>query len=59
MIGFKTYFPAHVDRNPDDHGGKRDGSDQRDSDRRANERAQLPQDLLLPAPGLLPPERAA
>lgn len=54
-----THLPAHVHRNPDDHSGDGDAGDQRDADGCADQRPQLPQDLLLPAPRLLTPKRTA
>lgn len=58
----KDWFPhlaSDVDRDADDHGGNGDPRDERDADGRSDQRPQLPQDLLLPAPRLLPPEGAA
>ena len=57
--GEEAHLAAHVDGDADDHGGHGDAGDQRDADGSADQRSQLPQDLLLPAPRLLPPEGAA
>ena len=50
---------AHPHWDSDDHGRYSDTSEQRDADRCSNQRAQLPQDLLLATPRFLAPERAA
>ena len=50
------HLASYIDRNAYDHGGHGDASDERDAHRGANQRTQLPQDLLLPAPRLLAPE---
>ena len=53
------YLSADPDGNADDHGGDGDAGDEGDPHRSPHQGAQLPQDLLLPAPRLLTPERAA
>jgi len=47
------------DGDANDHGGDGDASDEPDADGRAHQSAQLPQNLLLPGPGLLAPESAS
>lgn len=54
-----SHLSAHIDRDADDHSGNGDASDERDSHRCSDQRAELPEDFLLSAPGLLPPEGAA
>lgn len=53
------YLSADPDGNADDHGGDGDAGDEGDPHGSPHQGAQLPQDLLLPAPRLLAPERAA
>lgn len=54
-----SHLAADVNRDADDHGGHGDACDEGDADRRSDQGAQLPQNLLLPAPRLLPPEGTA
>ena len=54
-----SYLATDVNRDADDHGGNGDACDEGDADRRSDQGAQLPQNLLLPAPRLLPPEGTA
>ena len=53
------YLSADPDGNADDHGGDSDAGDEGDPHGSPHQGAQLPQDLLLPAPRFLTPERAA
>lgn len=54
-----SHLSAHIDWDANDH--CRDGNAGYESDAhgRAHQRAELPEDLLLSAPGLLAPESAA
>lgn len=54
-----SHLAAHVNGDADDHGGNGYAGDEGDAHRSSNQGPQLPQDLLLAAPRLLPPERAA
>lgn len=49
---------AHEDGHPEDDARHGDSRDEGDAQRSAHESAQLPQQLLLPRPRLLAPERA-
>lgn len=51
-----SHLSSHVHGDTDDHGGDGDAGDESNADRGANQCSQLPQDLLLPTPRLLPPE---
>lgn len=55
----RSHLSANVNRDADDHGGHGDAGDEGDANRSSDQSSQLPQDLLLPAPRLLSPERAA
>lgn len=55
----ESHLAPDVNRDADDHGGDGNSCDEGDADRRSDQSPQLPQDLLLPAPRLLPPEGAA
>lgn len=55
----RSHLSAHVDWDANDHGGDGDAGDEGDAHGGADQRAELPEDLLLPAPRLLPPEGAA
>ena len=59
VLVVRVQLPAHPDGDADDHGGHGDAGEQGDPDRRPNQRAQLADQLLLPRPRLLAPERAA
>lgn len=54
-----SHLSAHIDWDADDHCGDGDAGYEGDAHRCAHQRAELPEDLLLSAPGLLPPECAA
>lgn len=54
-----SHLSAHIDWDADDHRWDGDAGDESDAHGRSDQRAELPEDLLLPAPGLLPPEGAA
>lgn len=59
----RRWSPAHlsadVDGDADDHGGDGDAGDEGDAHGCPDQCAELPQDLLLSAPGLLAPKGAA
>lgn len=54
-----SYLAANVNRDTDDHGRNSNASNEGDAYWSADQGPQLPQNLLFPAPRLLPPERAA
>lgn len=54
-----SHLAANVNRDADDHGGNCYACNEGDANWSSNQCAQLPQNLLLPAPRLLPPERTA
>lgn len=58
-LGVSSHLSAHIDWDANDH--RRDGNAgyEGDAHGRAHQCAELPEDLLLSAPGLLPPEGAA
>lgn len=51
-----SHLAANVNRYADDHGGNCNACDEGDANWSPDQSPQLPQNLLLPAPGLLPPE---
>lgn len=53
------HLSAHVDWDANYHRRDGDAGYERDAHRRTDQCAELPEDLLLSAPGLLPPEGAA
>lgn len=53
------HLSAHIDRDANYHCRDGNASNEGDAHRRTHQRAKLPEDLLLSAPGLLPPEGAA
>lgn len=55
----RSHLSAHVNRDTDDHGGHGDARYEGDAHGCSHQRAELPEDLFLSAPGLLPPKRAA
>lgn len=59
VFSLATHLSAHIHRNPNDHCRYGNASNQCNANRSAHKCAQLPQDFLLPAPGLLTPERAS
>ncbi len=52
-------LPAYPDGYADDHGRNGDAGEESDANRSADQRAQLPEYLLLPRPGFLAPKGAA
>lgn len=54
-----SHLAADVNGDADDHGRNSDACDEGDADRSSDQSPQLPQNLLLPAPRLLPPKRTA
>lgn len=54
-----SHLSANVNGDADDHGRYSNAGDESDANRSSDQGSQLPQDLLLPAPRLLSPERAA
>lgn len=59
LSGVSSHLSANIDRDANDHCRDSDASYESNAHGRAHQRAELPQNLLLSAPGLLPPEGAA
>ncbi len=59
LSGVSSHLSAHIDWDADDHGRDSNAGYEGDAHGCAHQRAELPKDLLLSAPGLLPPEGAA
>lgn len=54
-----SHLTANVNRNANDHGRNSNASNEGDAHWSTNQGPQLPQNLFLSTPRLLPPERAA
>lgn len=59
MCCWLLHLSAHVDWDANYHRRDGDAGYEGDAHRRTDQCAELPEDLLLSAPGLLPPEGAA
>lgn len=59
LSGVTSHLSTDIDRDANDHCRDSDASYEGDTHWCAHQRAKLPEDLLLSAPGLLPPEGAA
>lgn len=59
MPDVSGYLSAHIDRDANDHCGNGDAGNKCNAHRSSHQGAELPQNLLLSAPGLFSPEGAA